>query len=249
MVQVSLSTSTDFDGDLNALVEDQGTALTVRFDLDEPAPASGLKVYIDSDVEQIINRLDLPAAIANPQFENLNLFATQTNFDNSGLAVEIAGGATFATITLDIFDNPEPDTFLPETFDGLVEAVFSLVTADQIAPEDQTSITGVGDYTIAPDAATSTVFFADEASQLPGTPPPPPTNGYDEAVSGDISDDPNNPVGLALVEGTTQLSAATGGGDQEYVTVTVPDGFQLESILLEAYSQSDVSFIGVQEGA
>ncbi|MEM6435979.1 MAG: hypothetical protein AAF773_19315, partial [Cyanobacteria bacterium P01_D01_bin.115] len=249
MVQVSLSTSTDFDGDLNALVEDQGTALTVRFDLDEPAPASGLKVYVDSDVEQIINRLDLPAAIANPQFENLNLFATQTNFDNSGLAVEIAGGATFATITLDIFDNPEPDTFLPETFDGLVEAVFSLVTADQIAPEDQTSITGVGDYTIAPDAATSTVFFADEASQLPGTPPPPPTNGYDEAVSGDISDDPNNPVGLALVEGTTQLSASTGGGDQEYVTVTVPDGFQLESILLEDYSQSDVSFIGVQEGA
>ena len=36
MPQVSLSTSTSFDGDLNALVEDQGTSLTVRFDLDEP---------------------------------------------------------------------------------------------------------------------------------------------------------------------------------------------------------------------
>ncbi|MEM9002231.1 MAG: pre-peptidase C-terminal domain-containing protein [Cyanobacteria bacterium P01_F01_bin.86] len=173
MVQVSLSTSTNFAGDLNALVEDQGTALTVRLDLDEPAPAGGLKVYFDSDVEQILNRLDLPEAIANPQIENLNLFATQTNFDNSGLAVEITEGATFATVTLNIFDNEEPDTFLPATFDGLVEATLSLVTADQIASEDQSSITGVGDYTIAPNAASSTVLFADDASQLPGAQTPP----------------------------------------------------------------------------
>ncbi|MEL7355538.1 MAG: DVUA0089 family protein [Cyanobacteria bacterium J06560_6] len=248
MVQVSLSTTTTFEGDLNALVEDQGTSLTLRFDLDEPAPASGLKVYIDSDIEQIINRLDLPAAIASPRFENLNLFATQTNFDNSGLAVEIAGGSTFATVTLDIFDNPEPDTFLPETFDGLVEATLSLLTADQIAPEDLTSITNVGDYTIAPDAAISTVLFADTADQLPGGPPP-ATNGYDEAVSGDISSDPNNPLILDLAEGTTRLTASTGNGDQEYVTVTVPEGFELSSLLVEAYTPNDVAFIGVQAGS
>ncbi|MEO1387489.1 MAG: pre-peptidase C-terminal domain-containing protein [Cyanobacteria bacterium J06634_6] len=247
MVQVSLSTTTTFEGDLNALVEDQGSSLTLRFDLDEPAPASGLKVYIDSDIEQIINRLDLPAAIANPRFENLNLFATQTNFDNSGLAVEIAGGSTFATVTLDIFDNPEPDTFLPETFDGLVEATLSLLTADQIAAEDLTSITNVGDYTIAPDAASSTVLFADTADQLPGDPPPPATD-YDEAVSGDISSDPNNPLVLDLAEGTTRLTASTGNGDQEYVTVTVPEGFELSSLLVEAYTPNDVAFIGVQEG-
>jgi len=248
MVQVSLSTTTTFEGDLNALVEDQNTSLTLRFDLDEPAPASGLKVYIDSDTEQIINRLDLPGAIANPRFENLNLFATQTNFDNSGLAVEISGGSTFATVTLDIFDNPEPDTFLPETFDGLVEATLSLLTADQIAAEDVTSITNVGDYTIAPDAASSTVLFVDTADQLPSDPLP-PANGYDEAVSGDISDDPNNPLALDLAEGTTRLSATTGGGDQEYVTVVVPDGFQLASIDLESYSPNDVAFVGVQEGS
>ena len=246
MVQVSLSTSTNFDGDLNALVEDQGTALTFQFDLDEPAPAGGLKVYIDSDIEQILNRLDLPGAIANPRFENLNLFATQTNLDNSGLAVEITEGSTFATLTLDIFDNPEPDTFLPETFDGLVEAVFSLVTADQIAPEDQPAITGVSDYTIDPDAGSSTVLFADDISQLPSAPPP--SNDYDEAVSGDISDDPNNPLNLPLAEGTTRLSATTGGGEQEYVTVTVPDGFQLDSLVLESFTPNDVAFIGVQEG-
>ena len=252
MVQVSLSTSTSFDGDLNALVEDQGTSLTIRFDLDEPAPSGGLKVYGDSDVEQILNRLDLPGAVANPQFENLNLFGTQTNFDNSGIALQISEGATFATITLEIFDNLEPDTFLPETFDGLVEAQFSLLTADQIATEDQSSITGVGAYDVAPDAGSSVVLFADTEDQLPGAPPPPPqpTNGYSEAVSGDISDDPSNPLTLDLAEGagTTRLSATTGGGDQEYVTVTIPEGFQLDSIDLESFSPNDVAFIGVQEG-
>ena len=129
MVQVSLSTTTTFDG----------TSVTYRLELDEPAPSGGLKVYIDSEVEQILNRLDLPAAIANPQIENLDLLQTQTNFDNSGLAVQVSEGATTASVTLDIFDNLEPDTFLPETFDGLVEAVFSLRTADQIEAEDLTS--------------------------------------------------------------------------------------------------------------
>lgn len=247
MVQVSLSTTTTFDGDLNALVEDQGNSITFRLDLDEPAPSGGLKVYIDSDVEQIINRLDLPAAITNPQIENLNLLATQTNFDNSGLAVEVTGGSTFATVTLNIFDNLEPDTFLPETFDGLVEAEFSILTADQIAPEDQSSITGVSLYDVAADAASSTVLFADTADQLPGNPPP-LTNDYSEAIGGDISSDPSNPLALTLTEGTTRLTASTGGGDQEYVTVTVPDGFELSSLVLESYSPNDVAFIGVQEG-
>ncbi|MEB3356617.1 MAG: DVUA0089 family protein [Synechococcales bacterium] len=252
MVQVSLTTSTTFDGDLNALVEDQGTALTIRVDLDEPAPAGGLRVYVDSDVEQILNRLDLPGFAFNPSLENIDVSTFSGNLDNSGFAVTIDEGATFGSFTIDIFDNPEPDTFLPETFDGLVETTFSLLTADQIAPEDQSSITGVSDYTIDADAATSTVLFADDASQLPGEPEPPtpPTSGYDEAVGGDISDDPASPLELPLSEGTTQLSATSGGGDQEYVTVTVPDGFQLDSLVLESYSAgSDVAFIGVQEGS
>ena len=92
------------------------------------------------------------------------------------------------------------------------------------------------------------MFFADTADQLPSAPQP-PANGYDEAVSGDSSDNPNAPLALDLAEGTTRLSATTGGGDQEYVTVTVPDGFQLASINVEAYSPNDVAFQGVQEGA
>ncbi|MEM9219980.1 MAG: hypothetical protein AAGD25_37340, partial [Cyanobacteria bacterium P01_F01_bin.150] len=193
MAQVSLSTSTNFNGDLNALVEDQGTSLTVRFDLDEPTPAGGLNVYIDSDIEQILNRLDLPGAIANPQFENLNLAATQTNFDNSGLAVSITEGSTFATLTLNIFDNEEPDTFLPETFDGLVEATLSLVTADQVAPDDQNAITGVSDYTIDPNAASSVVLFADDVSQLADAPEPPPEPPTPEPPTEPTPEPPSGP--------------------------------------------------------
>ncbi|MGD1899089.1 MAG: hypothetical protein ACFB16_19310 [Phormidesmis sp.] len=111
MPQVSLSTSTSFDGDLNALIEDQSTALTVRFDLDEPAPVGGLKVYVDSEVEQIINRLDLPGFAASPTAENIDPTSFVTNFDNSGFALTIEEGTTFGTFTIDIFDNPEPDTF------------------------------------------------------------------------------------------------------------------------------------------
>ena len=245
MPQVSLSTTTSFDGDLNALIEDQGTSLTVRFDLDEPAPAGGLKVYIDSEVEQILNRLDLPGAVANPQVENLNLLATQTNFDNSGLAVEITEGATFATVTLNVFDNPEPDTFLPETFDGRVDAVLSLVTADQIALEDEGSITDVGDYTIDPAAASSTVIFADEASQLMDTLPEPPTTPEPPT--------PPTPDGL-------QVSLFTGPGylieDEGTVSAhaflatngVIPEGGLVVSVDAPNLSEFDLAGISVEGG-
>ena len=173
MVQVSLSTTTTFDGDLNALVEDLGTALTVRFDLDEPAHEGGLRVYVDSEVEQIINRLNLPGFAANPTLENVDFASFVTNFDNSGFALTINEGATFGSFTIDVFDNPEPDSFLPETFDGRVEAALSLRTQDEVDVADQNDITGVGDYTIDPSAASSTVLFADDASQLMDTPEPP----------------------------------------------------------------------------
>ncbi|NEP19180.1 MAG: D-alanyl-D-alanine carboxypeptidase, partial [Leptolyngbya sp. SIO4C1] len=248
MVQVSLSTTTSFDGDLNALVEDLGTALTVRFDLDEPAPAGGLKVYLDSDIEQILNRLDLPAAIANPQAENLNLLATQTNFDNSGLALEITEGSTFATVTLNVFDNPEPDTTLPETFDGRVDAVLSLVTADQIATEDQGSITGLGDYTVDPDAASSTVIFVDEAGQLEETPPPePPTTPEPPTPEPPASDALQvslftGPDYLIEDEGTVSAHAflATNG--------VIPEGGLVVSVDAPNLSEFDLEGISVEGG-
>ena len=73
-------------------------------------------------------------------------------------------------------------------------------------------------------------------------------NGYDEAISGDISNNPLDPLALPLTEETTTLSATTEDGDQEYVTVTVAEGFQLDSLVLESYSNDNAAFIGVQEG-
>ena len=49
MVQVSFSTSTTYEGEANALIEEQDTSLTVNFELDEPAPVGGLRVFVDSN--------------------------------------------------------------------------------------------------------------------------------------------------------------------------------------------------------
>ena len=187
MTQVSLSTSTTFDGDLNALVEDQGTDVTFRIELDQPAPAGGTRVYIDSDTVQIFNRLDLPAARSNPRVENIDIFSVRTNIDDSGLGFTINPGATVATLTLTIFDNTEPEPTLPETFDGRVDAEFFVRTASEVTPEDAEAITFNGitvndDITIDPNAASSVVIFVDDASQLPGsstnTPPVADNDSY-----------------------------------------------------------------------
>ncbi|ERT06750.1 hypothetical protein M595_3291 [Lyngbya aestuarii BL J] len=247
MVQVSFSTSTTFEGDPNALVENQRTALTVRFDLDEPAPAGGLKVYVDSEVEQIVNRLDLTGFEFRPIAENIDPSSIDTNSDSSGFFLTVDVGATAGSFTINVLDNLEPDRALPEILDGLVESEFSLVTTDGVTSEDAEFTGDLGDYTVDPDAASSTVLFADNESQLPVSPPP-LNPGYDEAVSGDVSDDPTNPLELPLSEGITPLSVTTGDRDQEYVTVTIPEGFQLDTLVLESFSESNVAFIGVQEG-
>ncbi|MEM7182075.1 MAG: hypothetical protein AAF518_14250, partial [Spirochaetota bacterium] len=72
----------EYRSDANALIENQGTELTFRIDLDEAAPPGGLRVFIDSDITQILNRLDLPSAVANPQIENIDLLSVRTNVDN-----------------------------------------------------------------------------------------------------------------------------------------------------------------------
>lgn len=72
---------------------------------------------------------------------------------------------------------------------------------------------------------------------------------YDEAVDGDVSDNPSNPTQLTLSPGTTTVSLSTGDKEEEYLTVEVPDGFELDSLVLESFSlERNVAFIGVQEG-
>ena len=237
MVQVSLSTTTSFDGELNALVEDQGTALTVRFDLDEPVPAGGLKVYVDSNVEQIVNRLNLLSFASNPTVENINPNLLGTNFDNSGFFLTLDEGATTASFTIDVFDNPEPDTFLPETFDGLVEAAFMLTT--EVEPQDLADVGTLGDYTIDPDAASSTVLFADDASQLTDTPEPPtepPAPGLP------LVSLHTGPDFLVEEEGTVSAHVFN------VTNATIPDGGLLVSVSAPGLSEFDLDSISVSEG-
>lgn len=74
-------------------------------------------------------------------------------------------------------------------------------------------------------------------------------SNYDEAMDGEVSDNPNNPTQLTLSPGTTTVSLSTGDKEEEYLTVVVPDGFELDSLVLESFSpERNVAFIGVQEG-
>ena len=94
MPQVSFSTTTTFPENLNALVEDQGTFVTFRFDLNEPAPAGGLKIFVDSDRAGIISRLDIPLFISQPDLENIPVAGVGRSRDDSGLFVTVNQGAT-----------------------------------------------------------------------------------------------------------------------------------------------------------
>ncbi|MBE9064024.1 calcium-binding protein [cf. Phormidesmis sp. LEGE 11477] len=243
MPQVSLSTSTNFDGDRNALVEDQGTALTVRFDLDEPAPEGGLKVYVDSEIEQIVNRLDLVGFAGNPTVENINPNLLGTNFDNSGFFLTIDAGATTASFTIDVFDNPEPDTFLPATFDGLVEAAFALRVAGEVEQADLADVGTLGDYTVDPDGATSTVLFADEASQLAESPEPPPTPPTGPPTSGlPLVSLNTGPDFLVEEEGTVSAHVFNVTG------ATIPEEGLLVSVSAPGLNEFDLDGINVSEG-
>jgi hypothetical protein len=244
---VGLTTSTSFQDDPNALIEDQATDLIFRFDLDVPAPVNGLRIFVDSNVEQMINRLDLPGFAFNPRTENINPNTVSTSFDSSGFALTLNEGATFGTLTIRVFDNPEPDTFLPETFDGLVEATFFVRSQNEVQMEDQSEIRDISAYTASPNVCATVVRFADDVSQLP----PPGPRIYDEAIDGDISGDMANPMVLPLSEGLNLLSATSMAGDVEYVTVIIPADFRLESIVLQDYEsplEDGTAFAAVQNG-
>ncbi|MEO0804574.1 MAG: calcium-binding protein, partial [Cyanobacteria bacterium J06642_2] len=160
---VSLNTNTDFAGPENALIEDEGTLLTFTLELSDAAPSGGLRVFVDSNIGQILNRLNLPAFVSSPQVENVNPDTIALSLDNSGFALTIDEGATSASLTLPIFDNTEPDTFMPEVFDGLVAAEFALQT--EVSSEDQAVLGDpLSDYAIG--NGTSTVLFADTVEQL-----------------------------------------------------------------------------------
>ena len=247
MVQLSLSTSTNYEGEQNALIEELGTSLTVNFELDEPAPEGGLKVFVDSDIEQIVSRLDLPGFAFNPIAENINPSLVGTSFDNSGFFLTIDEGATTASFTIDIFDNEEPDTTLPETFDGLVEANFSLVAPGEVAEDDLADVGTLGDYTINSDSASSTVIFADVESQLTDTGETPETPSEPETPE---TDDSGLPL-VSLNTGPDFLVEEDGTVSAHVFNVTegtIPEDGLVVSVNAPELSEFDLDGIEVTDG-
>lgn len=80
--------------------------------------------------------------------------------------------------------------------------------------------------------------------------------GWNEAIDGDLSNDPLAPTFVALAVGSTTVWGTTGrdvpGGtvDRDYFTITVPDGHQLDAMLLLPGTQTlgGGSFLAIMAG-
>ena len=75
--------------------------------------------------------------------------------------------------------------------------------------------------------------------------------GLDEATSGDFSDDASNPTVLTAAPGSNVLSGNVASGDIDYVTFTVPPGYEFSSLNILDYDSTgnSQSFIGIQAGS
>lgn len=74
-------------------------------------------------------------------------------------------------------------------------------------------------------------------------------SGYDEGSNGDLSNNRNAPTAFTLTAGQNRLTATSVQGDREYVTIAVPQGYQLEHLVAASYVSSDaVAFVGMQAG-
>lgn len=74
---------------------------------------------------------------------------------------------------------------------------------------------------------------------------------YNEAVTGDLSNNQAAPTALTLGLGTNSLLGTVGAGDtQDWVALTVPAGVQLSTLFLITYQSTDgQGFTGVQAGS
>lgn len=74
---------------------------------------------------------------------------------------------------------------------------------------------------------------------------------WNEGVNGDLSGNQALPTGISLNAGVNSVVGLVGGTDtQDWLTFTVPAGFQLTSLALGAYASNDAQgFMGVQAGS
>lgn len=73
---------------------------------------------------------------------------------------------------------------------------------------------------------------------------------YNEAVSGDLSNDRAAPTGLLLAPGANALTSTSVSGDRDYVHFSLPAGLTLDAVTMQSYSGGDdTAFIAVQAGS
>ena len=74
---------------------------------------------------------------------------------------------------------------------------------------------------------------------------------WNEGTNGDLSGNQALPTGVSLGAGSSSVVGLVGGTDtQDWLTFTVPAGFQLTSIVLGAYASNDAQgFMGIQAGS
>lgn len=72
---------------------------------------------------------------------------------------------------------------------------------------------------------------------------------YDEAVDGDLSDDPQNPTMIQVADGSNIVCASSIAGDVEFFTITVPAGGTLDEIVLTSFNSVGVGFLAMQSGS
>ncbi|MDB9399133.1 Ig-like domain-containing protein [Microcystis aeruginosa CS-567/02-A1] len=136
-------TTIKFTTNTTTLIETESTALTFRFELSEPPPAGGIRVYLLGNVPQSLTQLDLFAL----SFTGGDV--PQGDFDFSGFFFDIT--SQVATVTAPIFA------------DGISEGQQTVVYTLQ--PDAA--------YTVDPSFSAVTVNFYDDPSQVPAANNPP----------------------------------------------------------------------------
>ncbi len=77
---------------------------------------------------------------------------------------------------------------------------------------------------------------------------------HDEATDGDLSNDPQAPTVIQVVDGSNIVCASSVNandpvnGDVDFFTITVPPGATLDEIVLVSINSGNVGFLGMQAG-
>ncbi|MEO1387519.1 MAG: DUF4347 domain-containing protein [Cyanobacteria bacterium J06634_6] len=182
--------------DLTTLVEDEGTEVTLTFDLSEPPPAEGVIISVATGKTFALGDFDI---FPPPPQASATGGALVSGFqDNSGFTFRITEQT--ATISLPVFDDPD------RTENGAVTDPTGPLRNDDQGEEQTTFTIEPGDgYTVAPGASAVTLTIKD-TNVVNGAPvAAADTFSTDEntAVSGDVAANDSDPDGDDLTYSVT----------------------------------------------